>query len=115
MPWVESADHLGHTLHQLCSIDKDCQRAKNKYIAKSMDIKEDLAFASPEQQLRAMQVYCFDAYGAMLWNLASPFSEQFFRCWNTSVKIVYRVPNNTFTYLVDGWFSGTMTNLRNQV
>ena len=115
LPWVESADHLGHTLHQLCSMDKDCQRAKNKYIAKSMDIKEDLAFATPEQQLRATQVYCFDAYGAMLWNLASPSSEQFFKCWNTSVKIAYRVPNNTYTYLVDGWLSGTLTNLRNQV
>ena len=115
LPWVESAEHLGHTLHQLCSMDQDCQRAKNKYISKSMDIREDLWFATPEQQLKAIQVYCCDAYGAMLWYLGSPSSEQFFKCWNTSVKLAYGVPKNTYTYLVDGWFSGNMTNLRNQV
>ena len=56
LPWVEVADHLGHTLHQRCTMEKDCQRAKSKYIAKSMDLKEDLGFATPEQQLKATQV-----------------------------------------------------------
>ena len=65
LPWVEEAEHLGHVLHQTCSMDKDCQRAKNSYIAKSMDILEDLRFATPVQQLRAVQVYCFDDYSAM--------------------------------------------------
>ena len=31
------------------------------------------------------------------------------------MKLAYGVPRNTFTYLVDGWFSKGMTNLRNQV
>ena len=115
LPWVEVADHLGHTLHQRCTMEKDCQRAKSKYIAKSMDLKEDLGFATPEQQLKATQVYCFDAYGAMLWDLASPASEQFFKCWNTTVKLIYGIPRNTFTYLVEGWFSCNLSSLRTQI
>jgi hypothetical protein len=32
LPWVETADHLGHTLHQETSMDKDCHRARASYI-----------------------------------------------------------------------------------
>ena len=65
LAWVEEAEHLGYVLHQTCSLDKHCQRAKNSYIAKSMELIEDLRFATPVQQLRAVQVYCFDDYSAM--------------------------------------------------
>ena len=30
LPWVEKADHLGHTLHQLSNMEKDCRRARAK-------------------------------------------------------------------------------------
>ena len=36
LPWVQSANHLGHTLHQMTSMDKDCQRASAKYINKTV-------------------------------------------------------------------------------
>ena len=35
LPWVEQADHLGHTLHQLVNMEKDCQRAKARFIVKT--------------------------------------------------------------------------------
>ena len=56
-----------------------------------------------------------DAYGSMLWDLGSPTSEQFFKCWNTCVKLCNDVPRSTFTYLVEGWFVAGMIPLRNQV
>ena len=31
------------------------------------------------------------------------------------MKIVYGVPRNTFTYLIEGWFTSCMPSLRNQV
>ena len=58
--------------------------------------------------MKAVQGLCSDAYGSMLW-------DQFFKCWNTCVKLCYGAPRNTYTYLVEGWFAADMTSLRNQV
>ena len=89
LPWVESAVHLGHTLHQLTTMEKDCQIARAKFIDKNVQLREDISFANPDQILKAIQIYCSDAYGSMIWNLKSAASEQFFKCWNTTVKLVY--------------------------
>ena len=51
----------------------------------------------------------------MLWNLSCDVSEQFFKAWNTTVKLVYGVPRSTFTYLVEGHLAAGHTSLRNQV
>ena len=115
LPWVESAVHLGHTLHQLTNMEKDCQKARARFIGKTVQLREDLSFANPVQILKAVQILCSDAYGSMLWNLSSDSSEQFFKAWNTTVKLVYGVPRSTFTYLVEGHFAAGHTSLRNQI
>ena len=51
----------------------------------------------------------------MLWDLGSAQAEQYFKCWNTCVKLVYDIPRSTFTYLVEGYFAAGQTSLRNQV
>ena len=115
LPWVESADHLGHTLHQMTNMGKDCQRARATFIRRNIEVREQLSFAQPRQIMQAIQVLCTDAYGSMLWNLSSDQAEQFFKSWNTCVKLVYGVPRSTFTYLVEGFFAADNTSLRNQV
>ena len=75
LPWVEKADHLGHILHQVTSMDKDCHRARGKFIDKSVDIRNQFCFAEPEQVLKAVQILCTDAYGSMLWDLSSAGAE----------------------------------------
>ena len=59
LPWVESADHLGHTLSQLNNMGKDCQRARGTFIRKTI---EQLSFALPRQIMQAIQLLCTDAY-----------------------------------------------------
>jgi hypothetical protein len=115
LPWVESADHLGHTLHQLTNMEKDSQRARARFIGKNVQLREELSFANEEQILKAVQIFCSDAYGSMIWNLKSSGSEQFFKSWNTTVKLVYGVPRSTFTYLVEGHLAADHTSLRNQI
>ena len=51
----------------------------------------------------------------MLWDLGSDSAESFFKCWNTNVKLVFGLPRNTFTYLVEGFFASSFISLRNQV
>ena len=115
LPWVLSADHLGHTLSQKTNMEKDCQRARAKFIAKSTEVREALRFAQPLHVLRAIEVMCMDAYGSMLWNLESDKAEQFYKSWNTCVKLVYNVPLSTFTYLVEGYLASNLISMRNKV
>ena len=56
-----------------------------------------------------------DAYGDMLWDLKSNPAEEYFKCWNTGVKLVYGVPRSTYTYLVEGFLAKGQPSLRNQV
>ena len=115
LPWVQSAEHLGHTLHQVANMDLDCKIRRAKFINKTVELRELLSFAHPSQVLKAVQVYCSDAYGSMLCQLNSESSEKFFRSWNTCVKLVYDIPRDTFTYLVEDYFAKGFSSLRNQV
>ena len=64
LPWVQHALHLGHTLHQTVSMDKDCHGARAAFIAKSVDAREQFAFAKPQQVMKMVQILCCDAYGS---------------------------------------------------
>ena len=114
LPWVEHADHLGHTLHQLVSMDKDCNRARASFINRSVDTRQKFSFASPDLILKMVQILCCDGYGNMLWDLKSNSAESYFKSWNTCVKLVHEVPRSTFTYLVEGFLAKDQTSLRNQ-
>ena len=115
LPWVDTADHLGHTLHQTVTMDKDCLRARGMFISKTVEIRDQLSFAQPQHKLQAVQVMCTDAYGCMLWDLGSDNAEKFFKSWNTCVKLCYGVTRSTYTYLVEGWLAADFIPLRNQV
>ena len=115
LPWVQHVMHLGHTLHQTVTMDKDCHRARAKFIDSSVDVRLQFSFAQPQQVLKMVQVLCCDAYGSMLWDLQSDPAEQFFKCWNTCVKLVYQLPRSTFTYLVEGFLASSQVSLRNQI
>ena len=115
LPWVEHAEHLGHTLHQSVTMEMDCNRARAKFIDKTVDVREQFAFDHPRQQLQMIQILCCDGYGSMLWELQSSKAEQLFKSWNTAVKLVWEVPRSTFTYLVEGYLAGEQISLRNQI
>ena len=71
----------------------------------SVDIREQFSFAQPDQIVNMIQILCTDAYGSMLWDLQSNPAEQYFKCWNTAIKLVYGVPRSTYTYLVEGFLA----------
>ena len=96
-------------------MEKDWNRARAGFIDRSVDIREQFFFAQPKQVLEMIQILCSDAYGSMLWDLQSNPAEQYFKCWNTAVKLVYGVPRSTYTYLVEGFLAKDEKSLRNQV
>ena len=110
LPWVETALHLGHTLHQNGKMHQDTKIRRAIFIDCSVEVREQLSYADPAEVLRATAVYCCDGYGAMLWP-----AQQYFRAWNTAVKLTHRVSRKTFTYLTEDFLAGSETSLRNQV
>ena len=69
LPWVTSAVHLGHELHQLGTMEHDAKVKRAIFIQNSTDIREMFEFAHPAQVLQAVNVYASHFYGSMLWNL----------------------------------------------
>ena len=78
LPWVASAAHLGHDLHQDASLEFDCKGKRGIFIQNSTNIRETFKFADPVQILKAVQVYCCDFYGSMLWDLYGDKAQQLY-------------------------------------
>ena len=115
LPWEVTGVHLGHILHQDGTMDQDSKVRRARFIDHSVEVRQKLCFAGPDMVLKAHDIYCCDAYGAMLWNLRGRAAESFFKAWNTAVKLTHRVPRSTHTYLVEGLLATEHTTLRNQV
>ena len=57
LPWVESATHLGHELHQNGSMEHDAKVARARYIDQTVEVRQSFSLASPVEVLHALQVY----------------------------------------------------------
>ena len=115
LPWVESATHIGHELHQMCNMDFDIKIKRAQFIDTSTNIRDVFSFANPDQVLRAISLYCGHCYGSMLWDLSSEMSGQFFRSWSTAVKLAWGVPRSTHTYLVNHLLAVNHSSFREQL
>ena len=115
LPWKESAVHLGHTLHQDLTFKADARVRRAAFIASSVEVRNEFAFAAPAQILKAVRILCCSAYGAVLWRLNSAEASSFFKAYSSCVRRIWRLPLDTFTYLVEGHLSLGLPPLRNMV
>ena len=115
LPWVKTANHLGHELSDECNMVQDmlCKRAD--FFQNSTEVRETFAFAQPNQVLQSVSTYCSSMYGAMTWPLFSDRARQVFNCWSTCVKLAWDVPRATHTYLVDNLLSGGIPSMRSSI
>ena len=115
LPWKESAVHLGHTLHQDLTFKVDARVRRASFIASSVEVRTEFAFAAPAQILTAVRILCCSAYGSVLWKLDSEEASSFFKAYNSCVKRIWRLPLDTYTYLVEGHLTLGLPPLRNMV
>ena len=115
LPWVQHAVHLGHELHQLCSMEYDVKIKRAQFIETAMDIRDTFKFARPQEIVRATQVYACHWYGAMLWDLYGEKVGQLCRAWNTSVKLAWGLPRSTHTYIVENLLVGGSMTVKQQL
>ena len=112
LPWVESAQHLGHVLHESGSMDQDIKAKRASFIANSTECRESFGFASPCEILKAVKVHVGSHHGSNLWQLDSTMAEQYYTAWRTCVKLTWQVPRSTHTYFVDHLLSNGLSSVR---
>ena len=115
LPWVDRVDHLGHILHQTLSFHADAKRATGSFMNRASDMRDSLFFAHPSQKMLAINLYCCDGYGAMMWDLSSSTAEQYFRSWNKQARLSWNVDSKTHTYLIEDFLCEDLPSLRKQI
>ena len=116
LPWVSTALHLGHHLHEDGTLTHDIEVKRAEYIGKTMELREMLRFASPVEVLVATSVYCSDYYGSLAgWDLGSDKANMFFNAWSTHVRLTWRVPRQARTFLVQNVLAPGLTSARTEV
>ena len=63
LPWVKSAVHLGHTIHQDLTMSSDAAVRRAMFISRSVEVRYQFSFASPARILKAVRTLSCDAYG----------------------------------------------------
>ena len=115
LPFVTTGTQLGHELSQDGTMTTDIRIKRAKFIDKSTEIRETFNFADPVQILQAVNVYCCDHYGSMLWDLYGDSAGQYYRCWNTCVKLAWNCPRSTHTYFVTCQLAADFVSIRTKI
>lgn len=114
LPWVSTATHLGNELCEDGSMDTDTRQKRAAFIERSLLVREEFSFAHPIEVLRAVNIYCCDHYGGMLWDLQGDMASQYFSSWKTCVKLAWGVPRGTHSYFLD-YLSGGLISARRDI
>ena len=112
LPWVSTATHLGHELHESGDMDYDTRIKRGQFISNSLDVRETFSFASPMEILVALKTYTCSFYGSNLWELGGQMAQQVYNSWGTAVKLAWSVPRATRSYMVEHVLCPDLTSVR---
>ena len=101
LPWVSTASHLGHELHETGEMTHDAEVKRAVLISKSVEVRDCFGFAAPQSVLRALSVYCSSYYGSLAgWDLGSPEATKFYGVWRLNVLLTHKLPRGTHKYFM---------------
>jgi hypothetical protein len=115
LPWVPSAVHLGHELHESGLMEHDVVVKRAQFIDKSVEVRNMFEWAAPAEVLVALKTYCSDFYGSMLWDLGSEKASQVYSAWDTAVKLTWSCPRWTRTFLLQQVLACGMTSAKTDI
>ena len=115
LPWVSSASHLGHELHESGLMEHDVIVKRAQFIDKSVEVRNMFELAAPAEVLVALKTYCSDFYGSMLWDLGSEKASQVFNAWDTAVKLTWSCPRWTRTFLLQQVLACGMSSAKTDI
>ena len=112
LPWVITAAHLGHQMHQNCKMEHHARLSRMDFVSNSTDIRCMFSFAHPEEIMKAIRVYCSSFYGCMLFDLYGDEAGIIYRTWNTASKLAWKLQKQTHTYIVKHFLCKDAPSLR---
>ena len=85
LPWVETATHLGHELHESGNMEHDSKVKRAEFIDKSVEARGTFKFASPVEVLHAMWCTAPASMAACygIWQV------WVFNAWNMATKLTW--------------------------
>ena len=66
--------------HEDGTMDMDTRMRRGCFIGRCLEVQEAFHFATPDNTLAAVKLYCGDLYGGMLARLDSPAAVQLMNC-----------------------------------
>ena len=100
LPWVDTCEHLGHTLSVTASMNIDCKMKRAQFISDAVKIRENFNFAHPIDIIEATEKYCLHHYGSNLWSLRGEVANMLYSSWNTNTKLVWNLPRKCRSYFI---------------
>ena len=101
LPWVEDLKHLGNIVQSDNSMTTDITVKRAKFIGKVHSLNQEFYFCNPYVVLNLYKIYACSFYSSSLFDLFSNKMNQLYRTWNKAVRILFNVPIDTHTYLIE--------------
>ena len=100
LPWVETAEHLGHILSSDGTMKQDIREKRAQFIDEAVKVRETFSYSHPKQIVDAVDKYCTTFYSSNLPDLHSKEVETVYSNWRTNLKLIWECPRATRGYLV---------------
>ena len=101
LPWVDKMKHLGNILQCENDMVLDVGLKRAKFIGKVHSLNQELHFCNSDVLIKLYNIYCCSFYGSNLFDLFSDTLERLYCSWNTAVRVAFKLPNTTHTYLIE--------------
>ena len=72
-----------------------------KFISKVYSLNQEFFFASAETRLRLCHLYNTAFFGSNCWKFSSPEVEKFGKTWNVNNRIMFNLPRETHSWVVE--------------
>ena len=83
------------------SMTADITVKRAKFIGKVHSLNQEFYFCNPYVVMNLYKIYACSFYSSSLFDLFSSKMNQLYRTWNKAVRILFNVPLNTHTYLIE--------------
>ena len=101
LPFVHEVNHLGNLLQSDNTFKLDCALKRGKFIGKVHTLLQEFHFTSAEVITEHVKIYATSFYSSSLWDLFSLQSEKLYTAWNTTIRMILKIPPLTHNYLIE--------------
>ena len=93
LPWVEPALHLGCKItNNIHGLPKDIMEKRAQYINRANELNQEFYFADTLTSIKINNIFNTSFYGSQIWDLFNQESESVENTWNTSQRVLLRIP-----------------------